>query len=1154
MITATPSGSGWYVEGDRYKVFVTKSGITQLMLKETGAPQTNVLYGGGIVFNEAYGATSGTVKLANADSDATLVESNSVRAVLQVSGFYEPGTGGTQYGTGSARLTFYPDRFAIESVSQFGVNLGSGMCVRPITANFLYNRCAEDYCYDTDGAGGFTWYYFYGAWAAVAANKPGPLTVMTLHPVAAAPAGFMTATVLNGEGMATLDLQDATSETVYRAWRAQKSTAVTGVRYRAVTVFTFATGNVNDPNESSAVAARDDITRCDPLDGSTNAGVMLAGVTLPGTAGDEDSDGYDERETLYLMRPSSTLSYADVRFDDRRGTTTAAAFDRPVVRLAAWDVPSKPQVFRWSGEAWQPLAEGVDYSTTAEEDEGGVGPQFRIVQILSKLSGQGALGPRFKFVKEVETPPEQPDWVLKVAGETLDMEAGRISLTTLGNSWRAGRTLSFSEAVPHTEGSWREGDAVELSHQGERVFAGDVAERRLVGAPGAEEVVYVCRDFIRRAHRVNVTDPVTLAPRVVFNAPAGDADHVDGRYGLTLADIISWLFETYADDLVAAGAAQEGSLPYAYDDLDGLDMVPPKVVLCDLDFLSALQRVLSFDPEVMVAGDPETLTFRFLRLGDFEEKSVTYNGDDKPLSALVTPGIEGRYTAYRIVGRGESVSRSAYLCEGEIEEYWGARAVTTSAVTSGSSVVIPVDNTTDFAAGDHVTIGEGAAAETTTIISISAGATITANLSKSHAAASLVTNKAYLEDTWTIERAFEPAETDSGTATGGLVDRLIDSTKYWGSDAWVGAEVTLTKPLVVQKRTVDDSTSAALYVTPDWASAPAEGDAYEVTKGVGRYRYVYSRYRVTDPAKRRICDTVPDPQDLAPLPGLALVSYKPRVWRKTQGGFWIVTPVVFDYANGVFTTSAPIASGNFRVEGDAEAAPDVRLDYAYEASTCTARYPAQGFAGTAWSDRGLEAERVRYEEDFQSQGDTSKYETLAQRLLWPLCDIAYRGVVNLGVVAPEHVAMDFRLSIAAEDGEGDPVATGLESIAALVAAVEVDFASEKTRIILADADSLAGRGDWYRALADTVMIYGDNVTTAGGSTGPSGGTYVTLNDITELLVSITAVFGETGVMSVSAGGDNGIIEVSPQTGDVVVSHADYMSGSKTPCNYAPRWQ
>jgi hypothetical protein len=322
---------------------------------------------------------------------------------------------------------------------------------------------------------------------------------------------------------------------------------------------------------------------------------------------------------------------------------------------------------------------------------------------------------------------------------------------------------------------------------------------------------------------------------------------------------------------------------------------------------------------------------------------------------------------------------------------------------------------------------------------------------------------------------------------------------------------------------------------------------------------------VSDEDKRRIAETVPDPQYLAPLPGLAIVSYHPRAWRRTSSGVWFIAPAVFDYASGIFTTAAPAAEGAITKEGQATAAPDMRLDYAYLGNPCQARYPASGYTGTAHSQGGVERERVRYENDFATAASAGQYQTLAQKLLWPLKDVAYTGEIAVAVVEPKWLDLDYRVNIKAQGDGGQPVATGFESLGALVSAAEIDFGASRTVIHLADAETLGWRGDWFRTLAETQLIYeqltsgegGDGETTSGfsgGSIGWTGNVWVTINEITEMLGGSGGGSYTTGVTSVAAGGSNGIIEVSPTTGDVVVTHADYVSGNKTPCNYAPRWQ
>jgi len=1160
MITATPSGNNWYVEGDRYKVLVNKAGISQLFLKESGAPATNVLYGSGLVFNEAWGQTSGQVGLGNTDSSLTLVEANAVRVVLLASGFYEPGTGGTKYGTGSARLVFYHDRFVVEAVSQFTTTLGSGMRLRPLVATLAFATARADYLYDTDGAGGFTQATAAGGWTTVQANIGGPLTVQTAHPLSALPSGLMTVVVKGYQNFSTFDLGHTLATGTYVAWRAQKSDAVINQRYRAVSTITFATAPVSGQLLSDVASrVRDDISRTDPVDGGTNAGIVLTGARTTTSPGDEDTDSYNERDGAYALAPSNYSGSLDMRFDDRRAGEVSASFLRPVFRLVNWMSDTTPIVYRFANSIWHQLTEGVDFRTTADADEATVGEGVRVVQILTDVAGAGPEGPRFRFFEISPEDPSPSDWSLNIAGATIDMEAAKVSLTRFSNSWRRGRVLEFSQAATHTEGSWAEGAEVELLFKGARVFLGDICERALVGAPGDEQVAYRCLDLRCRAQRVNVTDPATLQPRVVFNAPTTDGDYDQAKSGFTVGRIVKWLFDTYSADLIAKGAAQSGVTPYEQTDLDGLDGVPPKLTLVNLNFDEALRYILLYDPEVVYTAEPATRKFRFRRAGAFGTRKATYNSADRPLGALIRPTLEGRYTAYTIIGQGERVTRAAYLSEGALEEYWGGRALTTAPVSAGGNVTIPVDNVDSFAVGDSVVIGAGSSAETTTLTTVTAPATLKANLTKAHASASVVTNKAYLESKWTAANAVSAGDSDSGTVTSGAASQLTDTSKNWAVDRWNGGEVTLTKTGYTQKRSIIDSGANVLYVSPVWTSLPAAGDTYEIVKGVNRYRFVFSRYRITDVDKRKMSQTIPDPETLPQQPVYAPLPYKPRVWRKKPDGTWVICPSVFDYSSGIFTTVVPAADGNQNVEGGANSADDMRLDYSYIGNPCQARFPATGYTGTAYSHGALEREKVRYEESFLTPASAAQYSTLASRLLWPLKDVAYRGEVTLSVVEPDWLDIGYRLNIAAVDDEGEAVATGLETVAALVATVEILFFESRTRIMLADADQLAAEGDWFKTLPDTLFVY-ESATAPGepggdGDGGGGGSIYTTIDEVAELTGGIGSPGeGEGTVTSVNAGGANGIIKVDPTTGDVVVSHNDYVSGAKTPCNYAPRWQ
>lgn len=260
---------------------------------------------------------------------------------------------------------------------------------------------------------------------------------------------------------------------------------------------------------------------------------------------------------------------------------------------------------------------------------------------------------------------------LFINGVPQDLAAKRLSLDALATSWDSPRELRFTEHAPHNAASYGVEDAVELSVDGAVRFRGRIKRVELAGVPGAEQVAYTCLGLRELAKDVWVRDPASGSPRVVFNAPEDDEDYDASLSGLTIGEIIAWLFDEHAALLRAAGAiALAPADGYVRAELDALGVVPPKVVLDSVHFDDALQALLRFQPAHRLLADPATQTFRFREVAALPTKTLMYNSADRPLLALLRPSTEGRATAVEICGPMRPVNETLYLSTGGLMKLW----------------------------------------------------------------------------------------------------------------------------------------------------------------------------------------------------------------------------------------------------------------------------------------------------------------------------------------------------------------------------------------------------------------------------------------------------------------------------------------------------
>jgi hypothetical protein len=121
-----------------------------------------------------------------------------------------------------------------------------------------------------------------------------------------------------------------------------------------------------------------------------------------------------------------------------------------------------------------------------------------------------------------------------------------------------------------------------------------------------------------------------------------------------------------------------------------------------------------------------------------------------------------------------------------------------------------------------------------------------------------------------------------------------------------------------------------------------------------------------------------------------------------------------------------------------------------------ARYPTTGYAGTAFTVAGIEAELAEYDEMLaigfdRGQAVTSAarlaaFTNLAQKRHAQLSDIVYTGGITLDGLNFDYCRLNRRVNIDAIDANGGNVATGWESIGAFVTSVEFDIENKLTTL------------------------------------------------------------------------------------------------------------
>jgi hypothetical protein len=212
------------------------------------------------------------------------------------------------------------------------------------------------------------------------------------------------------------------------------------------------------------------------------------------------------------------------------------------------------------------------------------------------------------------------------------------------------------------------------------------------------------------------------------------------------------------------------------------------------------------------------------------------------------------------------------------------------------------------------------------------------------------------------------------------------------------------------------------------------------------YGYVYRRFQITEAARRRIGHGLGEPEGIGDHVGIRC----PQVYRETPAGAWVWVPAMFDLANGVVMLAQPATVGDERTAGAASCAGDLCLLCSYLSDPLTARHPASGFEGTAYTQPANPVQVVRriYDEDFTLSAQLDGRRAVAAQRLEATKDIVYAGTVTLGHVDWSLAGLAYRVDVTGRDDAGEPVETGFESLGAIPLTVSFDLARGRTALTL----------------------------------------------------------------------------------------------------------
>lgn len=275
------------------------------------------------------------------------------------------------------------------------------------------------------------------------------------------------------------------------------------------------------------------------------------------------------------------------------------------------------------------------------------------------------------------------------------------------------------------------------------------------------------------------------------------------------------------------------------------------------------------------------------------------------------------------------------------------------------------------------------------------------------------------------------------------IDRRHTAVKFYGPE-------TLT---ITVASTQDGSLAPIGYPTV----LESFGVQYDIT--------TYQSWQVTNPNRRRMGRLLPAAV-LAPVGSYNWIATRAPTLQCSwdNGSTWLtISGARFDYHDGIvsiapgyvyFYTSAGVVTPN----GTQHYFPpnQFRIVYAYFDTPLSVRYPTSGYSGTAYTVANVQHELKIYDEmlaigyergtPVTSAIRLAQFSTLAQQMHTEGKDVIYAGGMTFDGIEYDWCFLNRRVHIDAVDGDGNDVATGWETIGAVVTDVEYDFTEQLTTI------------------------------------------------------------------------------------------------------------
>lgn len=218
--------------------------------------------------------------------------------------------------------------------------------------------------------------------------------------------------------------------------------------------------------------------------------------------------------------------------------------------------------------------------------------------------------------------------------------------------------------------TWKGGQAVEWSDGGTPYFKGHIVQVDPRFTPHGWVVRYQCYGLKWVGNRVPITNASDSSGSIIYNLPSDDPDYNASLSGLSLASILTELFDDHASALSAKGIAG-----YVAGDLTPLTMVPNEpVIISGTNFFNVIDSLLeqwagNYACYVEYYSGTADWRIRIKAITSFTSTTLTL-GVDPIEPPSISRDISQCFT--RAVARGAAKTEPAHLstANGTLEETW----------------------------------------------------------------------------------------------------------------------------------------------------------------------------------------------------------------------------------------------------------------------------------------------------------------------------------------------------------------------------------------------------------------------------------------------------------------------------------------------------